>query len=453
MLIRFSVENYLSFGARAEFSTVATREMHHRDRTYSAGPDGLRLLPVSVLFGPNASGKSNLFRALQFLRGLVVDGVRPEAAIPVTPFRLDPALRTAPSRFEIEFLSAGTAFAYEVTVTSSRVLEESLSRVRPSGKVLLFQRKADPDRPSFIFENELTGGDSKEWQFLAFVGMGTRSNELFLHQALDRAVESLKPAFEWFSKILLLLDPRSVSPAMVFQLAARDDFRSFCSDSVRRIGAGIESIEPEVLPIKDSTVPELVREEAMRRLTDVDGVLMGTRDGQRFSFSKVNGEVQVARVVSYHPGTDGERVCFEFSEESEGTQRFMDLLPALYNLGRPNHQQVVFVDELDRSLHSGLTRSVVESYLQNWLPGQTTQFLFTSHDATLLDQDLFRRDEVWLLEKTDRGDTEIRSLGDYRVRTDKRLMKDYLQGRFGAVPRTRRLAMRRPAFATTPHRS
>jgi hypothetical protein len=180
---------------------------------------------------------------------------------------------------------------------------------------------------------------------------------------------------------------------------------------------------------------------------------MGTRDGQRFSFSKVNGEVQVARVVSYHPGTDGERVRFEFSEESDGTQRFMDLLPALYNLGRPNHQQVVFVDELDRSLHSGLTRSVVESYLQNWQPGQTTQFLFTSHDATLLDQDLFRRDEVWLLEKTDRGDTEIRSLGDYRVRTDKRLMKDYLQGRFGAVPRTRRLAMRRPAFATTATRS
>jgi len=317
----------------------------------------------------------------------------------------------------------------------------------------LFRRTLESDRPSFHFEDELTGGDPEQSQFLTFVGKGTRNNELFLHQALDRAVESLKPAFEWFSKILLLLDPRSVSPAMGFQLAAQDDFRSFFSDSVRRIGAGIESIEPEVLPVKDSNVPEHVREEAMRRLTDVDGVLMGTRDGQRFSFSKVNGEVQVARVVSYHPGTDGQRVRFEFSEESDGTQRFMDLLPALYHLGRPNHQQVVFVDELDRSLHSGLTRSVVESYLQNWQPGQTTQFLFTSHDATLLDQDLFRRDEVWLLEKTDRGDTEIRSLGDYRVRTDKRLMKDYLQGRFGAVPRTRRLAMRRPAFATTATRS
>ena len=195
MLIRFSVENYLSFGARAEFSTVATREMHHRDRTYSAGPDGLRLLPVSVLFGPNASGKSNLFRALQFLRGLVVDGVRPEAAIPVTPFRLDPAQRTAPSRFEIEFLSSGTAFAYDVTVTSARVLEESLSRVRPSGKVLLFRRTLESDRPSFHFEDELTGGDLEQSQFLNFVGKGTRNNELFLHQALDRAVESLKPAF------------------------------------------------------------------------------------------------------------------------------------------------------------------------------------------------------------------------------------------------------------------
>lgn len=444
MLIRLVIENFLSFGAPAEFSTEATRELHLRNRTYAAGPDGLRLLPVSVLFGANASGKSNLFRALQVLQQLVVEGVRPGASIPVSPFRLDPELRSAPTRLGIEFLAEGRVYGYDVELAADRVVSESLGLVRPSGRTSLFRRKAGPEQPSFDFSDALTGGRSEEEQFLSFVGKGTRNNDLFLHQALDRSVGSLKPAFEWFSHALMLLDPRTVYPALGFQMAARNDFRAFCTESVRRIGAGIESVEPEVVSLKDSQLPERLREMALRGVTDTEGMLLGTPEGDRFSVSKVHGELQVARVVSYHPGTNGQRVRFEFAEESDGTKRFIDLLPALYELGRPGSTRVVFVDELDRSFHSGLTRAVIESYLRSWQPGQATQFLFTSHDTTLLDQDLFRRDEVWLLEKTERGDTQIQSLGDFRLRTDKRLMKDYLQGRFGAIPRTRRLPIRRP---------
>ncbi len=450
MLIRFVIENFLSFGAPAEFSVDATRELHLRERTYAGGPDELRLLPVAALFGPNASGKSNLFRALQVLQRLVVEGVRPGGAIPVSPFRLDPTLRNSPTRFSIEFLAEGHAYAYEIELTSEQVLKESLHAVKASGKTPLFDRRAGAAQPEFTFGKTLSEGQAQDGQFLRFVGMGTRSNDLFLHQALDRSIAALKPVFSWFTHTLMLLDPKTVYPALGFHMAARHDFQSFCSDSIQRIGAGIESLEPEVLSLQESQLPERLRELALQGVTDTEGVLLGTPEGERYSVSKVDGELQVARVVSFHPGTDGKRVRFEFAEESDGTQRFIDLLPALYELGRPRSNRVVFVDELDRSLHSGLTRTVIESYLRSWQPSQATQFLFTTHDATLLDQDLFRRDEVWLLEKTQRGETQIRSLSDYRLRSDKRLMRDYLQGRFGAVPPTSRLLIRRNVAQAAP---
>jgi uncharacterized protein len=106
---------------------------------------------------------------------------------------------------------------------------------------------------------------------------------------------------------------------------------------------------------------------------------------------------------------------------------------------------VVFVDELDHSLHTKLTRTLIQSYLDAWHEKARSQLFFTTHDVTLFDLDLFRRDEMALVEKNAEGETELKAVSDYAVRSDKRLMKDYWLGRYGAVPYTRTLQLRRKA--------
>ncbi len=444
MLIRFTIENYLSFGKPAEFSTQATRELHHRARTYQAPIAGLRLLPITAIYGPNASGKSNLFRALKLVRNLVIEGTRPGTSTEVKPFRLDRARLDQPSRFEVEFLAGDRAYAYRFAATSQEVVEESLWELRVTSKRLFFSRQPGTDGAIYEFGPASgTEGDEKERQFLEFIGKGTRANQLFLHEALDRGVKQLKPVLDWFGRTLVLICPQSSFHALEMNLHERQEFREFCSRAVRRIDAGIESLATEIVPLAGAPLPEELKDLLRRQVTETHNVFLRGADGQRYTAVLRDGEIQLMRIVSFHRGSEGQKVRFEIPEESDGTQRFIDLLPAFHDLGLTNTEKVIFVDELDRSFHTKLTQTFIESYLAAWDDKSRTQLLFTTHDATLLDTDLFRRDEVALVEKNDGGETELQSLSDYRVRSDKRLMKDYLLGRYGAVPRTQTLRLRR----------
>jgi len=444
MIIRLTIENFLSFGKPAEFSTQATRELHHRARTFQSPISGLRLLPITAIYGPNASGKSNLFKALKLVRDLVINGTRPGESTGAQPFRLDRARMGQPSRFEIEFLVGDRAFAYRFVATSQEVIEESLWELRVASKQLFFSRQPGAEGSTYEFGPASgTAGDEKERQFLEFVGKGTRNNQLFLHEALDRGVKQLKPVLDWFGRTLVLICPRSSFQSLEVNLHERQEFKDFCNRAVRRIDAGIESLDTEFVSLASAALPEEIKDMLRKQVTETQNVFVRASDGQRYNAVMREGEIHVAKIVSYHLGSEGQKVRFEIPEESDGTQRFIDLLPAFHDLGVSGSEKVIFVDELDRSFHTKLTQTFIESYLAAWHDKSRTQLLFTTHDATLLDQDLFRRDEVALVEKNDEGETELKSLSDYQVRSDKRLMKDYLLGRYGAVPRTQTLRLRR----------
>ena len=199
---------------------------------------------------------------------------------------------------------------------------------------------------------------------------------------------------------------------------------------------------PATLTLEEAAFPDVLKEQLRAQVTDTAGALLRTPNGQRYYVARIDGGIRVAKVVSFHTGSDGKPVRFEIPEESDGTQRFIDLLPVLHELGADMSEKVVFVDELDRSFHSGLTRTIIESFFFEWEPSSRAQLLFTTHDATLIDQELFRRDELWLVDKNAGGETELKNLSDYQVRSDKRLMKDYLLGRFGAIPPGRMVRLR-----------
>ena len=141
-------------------------------------------------------------------------------------------------------------------------------------------------------------------------------------------------------------------------------------------------------------------------------------------------------MVSYHRNNDGIEIKFELNDESDGTKRLISLIPAFLELAAPRSNKVFIIDEFDRSLHTLLLRQLLESYLDSCSPDTRSQLLFTTHDVLLMDQKLFRRDEMWITERARDGATSLLSFSDFKdVRYDKDIRKSYLEGRLGGVPR------------------
>jgi AAA15 family ATPase/GTPase len=443
MLIAFKVENFRSFGKQVEFSCVATAERAWRERVFT-GPKGLRLLSVAAIYGANASGKSILYRAVEFARNLVVTGVKPEAAIPVQPFRLNERLRESPARFEFEVLIGEQILNYQFAVTSEAVVEESLAEVHGEKRTALFSRtKLDKiAREWDLHYLEARAASKEEKQFISFVAKGTPANQLFLREAQTRNLKQFEKLWKWFQHSLILIDPQSTSAGLGFEFA-ESQLNDFSTRILRSVDVGIARLATEAVALDSLSLPKDLRGIIENDCKEGQNVLLHGMEAGRISFSRVKGELQATKLVSYHQaGGTSAQVPFDFRDESDGTQRVLDLLPAFYRLANEKSDFVVFVDELDRSLHSRLTRALIEGYLDGRPSNARTQFLFTTHDATLLKDKLFRNDEVWLVEKGETGESEISSLGDFKLRSDKRLVWDYLSGRFGGVPNMNRVILR-----------
>jgi len=160
--------------------------------------------------------------------------------------------------------------------------------------------------------------------------------------------------------------------------------------------------------------------------------------GIRFNenFSRIDGELTAKKLVTYHQQQGGQEVKFEMRQESDGSQRVIDLLPAFLAAAATGSSKVYVIDEVDRSLHTLLTRQLLEGYLGCSGADTRSQLLFTPHDVLLMDQKLFRRDEMWVVERNPQGESSMMPFSEYKdVRYDKDIRKSYLQGRLGGLPR------------------
>lgn len=340
MIVSFSLENWTSFRNQVTFSMVASRERQHGDRVPKLGKYQTRVLPVAAIYGGNASGKTNFFKALSFAKALVVKGTQPDSLIPVEPFRLDAKVADQPSRFGFELLIDEIIYEFSFAVTRKAVLEEKLVAITStSEKVLYHRREGKPN-----FDDSL----AKD-QFLQFAFKGTRDNQLFLTNSVSQKVDNFRPVYDWFKDTL---------------------------------------------------------------------------------------ELVAKKLVTYHPKADGTEAKFEIRQESDGSQRVIDLLPAFLELSAQVSKKVYVIDEVDRSLHTLLTRRLLEAYLANCSTETRTQLLLTTHDVLLMDQQLLRRDEMWVAERDATGASNLLSFSEYKdVRYDKDIRKSYMQGRLGGIPR------------------
>jgi len=428
MIISFSLENWMSFRDRVTFSMVASRERQHGDRVPRLSKYQTRVLPIAAIYGGNASGKTNFFKALSFARALIVEGTRPDRLILVEPFRLDTKMAGQPSRFNFVLLIDETLYEFSFAVTREAILEEKLVAISSTSEKVLYHRQDG----KIVFDNSLADDP-----FLQFAFQGTRSNQLFLTNSVSQTVNTFRPVYDWFDNTLVMIAPDSRFGPFEQFLDERSPLHSTMNAMLPQLDTGIARLGGEEIPLDNIPLPESVKNKLHESVKEGMGAsLQNGLTNEQFVVTRKGGELTAKKLVAYHSKSDGGEVKFDIWQESDGSQRMIDLLPAFIELSARDSKKVYVIDEIDRSLHTLLTRRLLEAYLANCSTETRTQLLLTTHDVLLMDQQLLRRDEMWVAERDATGASNLLSFSEYKdVRYDKDIRKSYLQGRLGGIPR------------------
>jgi uncharacterized protein len=444
MLLQVTIENFLSFRDATTFSMLgANSDLSHAEHlAVDVAGKGKSLLPVAAIYGANAAGKSNLIKAINFAKDLIVEGTRSRQSIPILTFKLGDHSKK-PSKFEFVFTHQQSLYSYGFTLNSSQILEEWLYGVPANKKkeICYFERVTTESKETTIdYGTILKGKSNKNKLFLDFIVQGTRPNQLFLTETIERNVSSLLPIYNWFSDVLTIISAESQSVGLEIGIQVDKEFTDFLSEFLRSAGTGIDSIGINETDFdldsyfSDISISE--REEIRQSFMKSDDdslVILHSNEEEYLSLKKVDGKVSLIQLKINHRNEDGELVEFSIEEESEGTQRLIHLIPALFLLRR-NNEKVIFIDELDRRLHPLLSRRFLEFCLQSFPERDRNQLIFTTHDTNLLNLDILRRDEIWFVEKNPQGSSSLYSLAEFKIRPDLKVDKGYLNGRFGAIP-------------------
>lgn len=445
MLIQFSVENFLSFKDKATFSLLATGDKSHPEHLLSNRRSAKSILRTAAIYGANASGKSNLVKAMAYARELILHDTPPDESIPSMPFRLVSQPNHV-SRFQFIFSYHGVEYSYGVKLNPEKILEEFLYG-NPKGKEIpYFERITNENNEVEVeFGASLLRGRKA---FLEFKAKDTRPNQLFLTSIrsgnMKGNVQEIAPVIEWFRNVLTIIQAESSYSNLEIRTHRFQPFKQYLANFLSAADTGICDVSTdEMLLDWERDLPEMpvgIREEIARSFSKPgDGAANPTEYEVRILESSrqrclirenTSGQLVLLRLLLRHQGEHGLTVDFPIEEESDGTSRIIHLIPILFDINQ-DHERVIVIDELDRRLHPHLSRMLVESALN--CPGNH-QMIFTSHDTNLLNLDLLRRDEIWFVEKDKQGGSHAYSLAEFKVRPDLQVEKGYLNGRFGAIP-------------------
>lgn len=409
MLLEFRIRNYRSIRDEIVVSFVASKEKKLADtHLASTGITSIpHVLRSAVVYGPNASGKSTLLHALHYMRSIVAESatvLQPGQTFNVQPFRLDAEYARQPTEFEITFLLGGVRHQYGFSLTPERIIDEWLLVYRAPKPQQWFRRSFNEETQSstYEFSTHLTG-PRKLWQET------TRPNALFLSTAAQLNSELLGPIFRWLVEQPVYFGAGlSPMPDLTTQLLQTEVGKRAARD---------------FLASADISISDVV---SVSRPGFQQQIMFGP-DGAKFS--REEREILMPQFVHK---TEHGSATFELHEESEGTQRLYALIAPVLEVLK--NGRLLIVDELDRSLHPLLVRRLVRLFHMPELNPLGAQLLFSTHDTSLLDRTLFRRDQIWFTEKDQDQATRLYPLSDFSPRETEAWEKGYLIGRYGAVP-------------------
>lgn len=417
VLLCFRARNVLSFRDEFEFSLLATavaEKTARRSVDWREGGQPIDVLPVAAVFGANASGKTNVLRAMDHMRMLVLHSFRqaPTGGMPHQPFRLDPGAEQASSMFAIDIVLGGVRHEYGFEFDHERVIEEWAIRYPHGRAALLFHRHGD----------QVEFGSAERAKSRAVTEL-LRPNALFLSTAAQANHPLLSPLHAWFSRNLVLAeaDSREVRQGFTAQLLDSEETREQVLELLQAADLGITgAMKREVDP------------ETRDRLRKAARILFG----EEAEVENETFEATLEELIGLkHRGATDE-IVFGPAEESLGTRVWFGLVgPVIDALARG---AVFLADELDASLHPTLVAQLVGLFQSGETNPRRAQLIFNSHDITILGDAtgdrLIGRDQIWFTEKDNEGATRLFPLTDLDPRKDEAIAKRYLEGRYGATP-------------------
>lgn len=418
-LLAFRAENVRSFRDEFELSLLSTRLAEEdvvRLVTWREGGRPIGVLPVAGVFGANASGKSNVVKAMDDMRAHVLHSFRagnPTGGIPRRPFLLDLAAKRQPSRFEVDLVLEGVRHEYGFVLDDDRVREE-WAYSYPHGKaVRLFHRR----------ESDVELGSAERVKGRAVIEL-LRPNALFLSTAASANHPVLLSVYAWFARNLRLAEAssREFRQALTTQLLDDDARRAQVLALLRAADLGITGATKYQL---DPAMKERLQ-RAVRILAGQEGEPDNTDEGPAF---------EQLGVRLTHRGAAGE-VELDAHDESLGTLVWFGLVgPVIEALA---DGAVLLADELDASLHPALVAELIRLFQDPKSNPRRAQLVFNSHDATILGDSsgarLVGRDQIWFCEKRADGSTRLYPLSDLDPRKEEAVGRRYLGGRYGATP-------------------
>jgi AAA15 family ATPase/GTPase len=442
MLLRFSVGNFLSFKEAVEFKMAAGKAQKLSNHVAELS-DGKRVLKGGFVFGANASGKSNLVQAIEFARTVILYGAN-IVECSQRHFRIDSAYKEKPGFFQFDIYVDGHYYSYGFAISyKSAEIEEEWLYCIDDGESLIFERSRDKEGQMKISYNiQFKGkfkGKKERMRFELYaedIDKDEMKKKTFLLDMVMRsshdleAYQAFRSAVKWFRKLCVIHpDSRYLNHEALIE---DDSQRLILGRLLKYFDTGIETIAKNKKDLEEVfiSMPDerkaAIKEDLVKKSEKGEGRAVINFKGARYELMMEDGEIKVSEVVYDHGNPED---LFEYGDESDGTRRLFDFLP-LYCFALSDC--VFLIDEIDRSLHTKAVREFISLFLSK---EDRSQLIATTHDTNIFDLDFLRQDEIWLVERDRDHSSKIRPLSFYKPIADKEdAGRDYLVGRYGAVP-------------------
>lgn len=414
MLIEFRVTNFRSIKETQTLSLAKAKgaELESTNSFLPEAPGSIELVKSAAIYGANAAGKSNVIMALEAMKSIVLKSASSQEGeeLRVTPFLFDEHFSEEPSEFEIIFINEGVRYQYGFSATSKMILEEWLIAYPKSRAQRWFVRVFDPESNEqlFKFGNSLSGKKSV-WQ------QSTRKNALLLSTAIQLNSDQLKPVYNWFRKKLRVAGTDGWVPSFTASLCQQDETKEKVLSFLRSADFDIYDVKIDKEKFDPDRLPDEIPDEAKE-------VIIQELEGK-----------ELLDIKTVHKISDNHLVSLDLIDESDGTQKFFSFAGPWLDALEKGY--ILVIDELHDTLHPNMVKYLVDLFHSEQTNPNNAQLIFTTHETSILNQDVFRRDQIWFCEKDDKQASSLYPLTDFSPRKGRENIElGYLSGRYGALP-------------------
>lgn len=416
MLIQFSVTNFLSFRDETILSLSTNKDNSHSENLLSYKNE--RILPSVAIYGANAAGKSNLHKALTAAIIMIrnSNNLQVDQPLMVTPFLLDNKSRFDKTKFDFIYTYNDVKYEYGFVLDSNHVWEEYLYEYKSSKPSLIFER-------SEINKYKFT---TKTKSQLSQIVDKNTSNKLFLATATSWNSDLTKDAYMWFATMIDTYDSQNLEGLMYTEF----DRHQNNNDS------SLNKFMLHLLQKADINISNFNYESIKREVNQLPFELPPELQGLMNPIPSAKKVLEQRRIITSHQVVEnGEKKEYplNYFDESNGTKRLFTYGPVLKNA--LENGRTIIIDEIDNALHPAMTKSLIEMFQNPNINKNNAQLIFNTHEISLLDLNLFRRDQIYFVEKNNKtGVSDLYSLDEFSPRKSENIQKRYLQGRYGAMP-------------------